>query len=598
MEQGQTAVVGVVKTADQPNRAGKIELDAATLTLKKTQLPVVLSHAWMHKIRYKHQETGTLEIRLTNDSAVAHTVQVRPVIVNDADECTPGAVTTLKVAPASTIATALSFPVPNNDGGYEAVAELLDNGKVIDQLSGDVFCVSDDVFQFAMASNIWVPNLLSWAGPLPEFKKLMTTGWDKYVQESRAGINAARRDYCTYFEYFAWAHEDASMLVEKTDDPYLAGQCGWPVSPRQLKLLNGLMRDQGIAPVGYVDAEPFGWPGFDVVRRHPEWYVWGGFNTKYYENYRLLNQEGLAQNYPVVVVNYDKKSTNGQTFLDYHIDQLIASAKMYGWEGYRYDAGPLPAKYFPTVKAALAKQNPPVGIGNNLGICCLGNQPSKDWTTYCQGKSLMMEEMINGAFGSPTSPQRRWKDWILLLRQGAELTRMNGGHYTIVNGSGNWLSNILLYAAEGHPSYGTHDSPYGNSGRFMVRYGYYFWDMRTQFLAKPTTILTVNSPVPVWWEPFAAQRTLSPAHRQVLVPLVQPPAGDEVVDLTYKAPAQQVTVALTPNAGETVTAFALCAEPTARRIPLSISKTADGKLQVTAPRFWAWATVVFDCEKR
>ena len=84
---------------------------------------------------------------------------------------------------------------------------------------------------------------------------------------------------------------------------------------------------------------------------------------------------------------------------------------------YRYDAAPLPTKYFPTVKAALTKLRPPVGIGNNLGICCLGNQPSADWTTYCRDGSLMMEENIANAFHSPTDPHRRWADWIAYLRR-------------------------------------------------------------------------------------------------------------------------------------------------------------------------------------
>ena len=98
---------------------------------------------------------------------------------------------------------------------------------------------------------------------------------------------------------------------------------------------------------------------------------------------------------PGIEMTYETPSaSDGQTYLQYHVGQLLASAKQYGWEAFRYDAGWLPAKYFPTAKAALAKLTPPVGIGNNLGIIVLGNQPSADWTTYCRNGSLMMEENI------------------------------------------------------------------------------------------------------------------------------------------------------------------------------------------------------------
>jgi hypothetical protein len=228
-------------------------------------------------------------------------------------------------------------------------------------------------------------------------------------------------------------------------------------------------------------------------------------------------------------------------------------------------------------------------------VYCLGNQPSADWTTYCRDGSWMMEEGIIGAFNSPTDPHRRWVDWIDLLHTGNHLARMNGGHYTYINGSGNWLSTALGFAVGGHP-WGTKDSPYCDQNRFMIRYGYYFWDLRTQFLNAPEKAVSVTSARPVWWQPLASERRLSATHRQVILPLFNPPTGPEVVDTTVDAPAQGVTVAFTPAAGEKVSAFLLAPEPVAKRETLAVKTLADGRLQVTVPSFWAWTNVVFDCE--
>ena len=84
------------------------------------------------------------------------------------------------------------------------------------------------------------------------------------------------------------------------------------------------------------------------------------------------------------------------------------------------------------------------------------------------------------------------------------LTRSVGGYYTHVNGVGNWLSTALGFAIGGHPYYNAPVSPYSDQNRFMIRYGSYFWDPRTQLLEAPEKVLSVTSPRPVWWKPLVS----------------------------------------------------------------------------------------------
>ena len=108
--------------------------------------------------------------------------------------------------------------------------------------------------------------------------------------------------------------EDATVMTEDSDEPYLCGQVFYPVSRRQILLLNSLMKRQGIAPIAYLNAHPFGWPGFEVVRRHPEWYVKASFNTAVMEKYS--NNETVRGNvYPSIHMNFETPSANGQTYL-------------------------------------------------------------------------------------------------------------------------------------------------------------------------------------------------------------------------------------------------------------------------------------------
>ena len=210
----------------------------------------------------------------------------------------------------------------------------------------------------------------------------------------------------------------------------------------------------------------------------------------------------------------------------------------------------------------------------------------------------MMEESIAFPFSNPTDPHRRWVDWIAYLREGSHLTRSVGGYYTYITGAGNWLSTALGFATGGHPCYGSPDGPYGEQKRFMIRYGSYFWDPRTQFLESPEKILSVTSPRPVWWKPLVSQRRLETGHRQVIIPLFNPPVGEEVVDTVCRAPAEGVQVQFAPVKAEKVTAWLLSPEPVATRVLLPITTTTDGRLQATVPRFWGWVNVIFDCKRR
>lgn len=608
VEQGKPVNVGLMYVGKENCAAGKVQVEAASLTLQKLPLPVCVSWARPVKLRYRLHEQGAMEIRLTNATAQPQTVAVRPLIESEAGARTTGKEKTFQLPAQATVSGTLPFTLPAEEGGYAATCELLQHTACIDQ-RGDVFAVSDSPFTFLITGEgpMHLPTLIASAFPLglQGFNDTVMQHWEQYSRDCALSVESMRRIYTTYFEYFAWAREDAVQMTEDSDEPYLAGQCSWPVSRKQLRLLNGLMKNHGIAPVAYVNGDPFGWLGFDLLRRRPEWFSYNKatgqpdaqFDTAYQDKY--FKHEQQATYYPALRVNYTGVSPiDKQTYLDFHLKQLKASAEMYGWEAFRYDAGPLPSEVFPKVKDYLAHLNPPVAIGNNLGICCLGSEPSEKWKTYCRQGSLMMEENITNAFSYPTDPHRRWVDWIDYLHQGYNLTRSSGGHYVYINGPGNWLSVALGYAIGGH-SYGIYvaqKSPFGDYERFMIHYGAYFWDLRKQLLPAPAEILAVHCQRALWWKQFASQRTLAANHRQIIVPLLNPPTEQEVTGTTPVEPINDATVTFTPKHGEKVTAWLLAPEPVARRVPLTI-RQHGAQVEVSVPRFWGWTNVVFDCRQ-
>ena len=600
VESGKPTNVGLVYVGDKTCEAGTVEVEQSSVKLEKLDLPVSISWARPVKLRYKHAESGALEFRLTNATDQPQTVGLRPVVITDTDREIPGTVQTFAVPASATVSGTVPFAVPTADGGYEVVGELTVDGKVIDR-HGDVFAVTDSPFRCMIQGSgvLRIPYFLSGSHHLglEGFKKTVLGNWDQYVKDCTLAIESSRRAYLTYDEFFAWAREDATRLTEDTDEPYLSGQTFYVLSRRQILLLNGLMKAHGIAPVAYTNAIPFGWPGFEVARRRPEWMQKAMFNTAIMEKY--FNGETVSGNvYPAIEMHFDTPSpVDGKTYLQFHTEQLVASASQYGWEAYRYDAGPLSPVHFSITKRALAAIDPPVGIGNNLGINCLGTQPSDDWETYCRDDSLMMEENLAQAFHRQTSPHRRWLDFIVYLRHSSDLARSHGAQHTFINNGGNWYSTALGYVVGGHP-WTFHKSPFGDCERFMIQYGSYFWDIRTQKLADPGGVLSVKSRRPLWWKPLVSERVFDDGHRQVIVPLFNPPAEEEVVGVTTVGPAEGVKIIFRPRKEEHVTAWLVGPEPVSHRRKLATVPLSDRRLGVVVPRFWGWTNIVFDCRKK
>ena len=172
-------------------------------------LPVSVSWARPGKVRYKHEEQGALEVRLVNATATPQEVQLRPVIVDEDGKATSAVLVKFALKPMETLSGTVPFAVPAQDGGYEVRAELLHAGKVIDR-RGDVFAVCDNPFRcMIVGRDLPGPYLLSGAHPLGlrGFREKVMGHWEQYARDYQAAVEHMRREYLTYFEWFAWARK-------------------------------------------------------------------------------------------------------------------------------------------------------------------------------------------------------------------------------------------------------------------------------------------------------------------------------------------------------------------------------------------------------
>ena len=194
VESGKPTNVGLVYVGDETCEAGTVEVEQSSVKLEKLDLPVSISWARPVKLRYKHAESGALEFRLTNATDQPQTVGLRPVVITDTDQRISGPAQTFVVPALATISGIAPFAVPAADGGYEAVGELIVDGKVIDR-HGDVFAVSDSPFRCMIQGTgvLLIPYFLSSSHHLglEGFKKTVLGNWDQYVKDCTLAIESS-----------------------------------------------------------------------------------------------------------------------------------------------------------------------------------------------------------------------------------------------------------------------------------------------------------------------------------------------------------------------------------------------------------------------
>jgi len=434
---------------------------------------------------------------------------------------------------------------------------------------------------FAVTTNFWETALASVARISPTSAKNMAGGKD--------GL-------CTVLEYFFWAPDNFGDLTPDKER-FFGGQLQYAGSTSATQETVAAAHKRGIAAVVYADMwGGDGPPAFELMRKHPNWFLGAGCKTYWMEKWPLMEKGKIPvmKVWPYTTVDWQDYQ-NCKEAMEYHASELVASHRQFGWDGVRYDS------YYATgwvkrgtefVRKAVERELPEFRFAYNC---------PKPWTypemveTMVSGGGFVMEEAAKGVWGSPSS----MKGYANLLMAYRDHCWQAGGHFGVITGGGKETSELdRVYLSSIVLASGAH--PYGRTAynRFALRYSEFIYNNRMRGLDDPDKRVRFGGDQKLFlWERFARTLDLGDGRRRLVLHLINPPA----VGVTCRNFAQRTTEPIKdlplsvslPTGAKPIGAWLLDPEAHHQRLECDL---AEGKLEMTVPCVRFWKVLVIDYE--
>lgn len=497
--------------------------------------PVMVSRVEVDKIHYLPGETvsGAADISPGTESG-AFTFVVEDITeLDNAREVFRQSVELLE---PSTIN--FDFIMDNREFGHEIRCSLLDGDNVMHSKS-EFFGVSSNFYRIGITGR-----------PGPQDTQSLT-------QERAAEIMRQNKEsYANYFERFAWAPCDYSVLAPEKEN-FWSGQVQYPGSITGMSTLISEGHKVGVKAVTYGKACGAGIAGFQTFQRHPEYFghsIRGtaseAMNVFFLE--RMLAEEYFTgteyrwQHWPSLWCNFTTQA------VEFGAQAVIDSIEMFGWDGIRWD-GHFTNIQQPFIDMLRAKY-PEFAHGYNTMSARPENDmfmpgDTNDFHTVAADHGLMMDESIRDWSHSNFSPGHIRPYYSAMCRQADYVKRVGGLPLFIIFDMASRqdsMFNALFGLAAGHRyTYATSlgNFEFGMMSKFLTRYSAFIWD-DTRRVANAESIISVEvngmpSTEP-WWQESVWLRNMPDGKQQVLIHMVNPPGYQQFV-ARVQTPATTLT---------------------------------------------------------
>ena len=316
------------------------------------------------KLRYRPGEKVSISGTVRNFSERERNVQVSISIFRDMNEENAVRTETLILAPESSQAFAIESRLDDPLWGHEARCVITEKGKVLTRAS-EYFTVHNNPWAVAIGG-FSTSMTVSHAGP----------------DEASALQNAIgrKKQYLNLVEFVFWAPDDFGDLNPTAE--YWSGQLRNHNSAESTKRLTDAFHKVGIACSVYAKlGTPGGKAGYEVLRKHPEWY-----RPDFYDVAQLdrWDRSPEMRSWPQLTVRRDIRES-----YEHHADEIIKSVKRFGWDIIRYDSHMMwkeTGDILRLVKGRVNKAYPHVQWGYNDNVHRSGNQPPPTSASWAQNE--------------------------------------------------------------------------------------------------------------------------------------------------------------------------------------------------------------------
>lgn len=456
---------------------------------------------------------------------------------------------------------------------------------------------------FSVVTNPWMVALHGRG--LPQFgSETWTAEQAEQEAEKIARANMAR--YENMYEAFAWAPCDFSKMTIDDDATFHSGQTQYTKNRRSLATLHKVFHRYGLSAITYGKACAAGTPGVEYALRHPE-------------QMNVFSKAGFAHESISVDVldrmlegRYRRHGRDedfwqswisswtligNQAAIDFGCDEIVRSAKQFGWDGVRYD-GHFNAFRNPAMSARVVKyaadriqsQLPGFALGYNYcgpqHNTAEGAATDVELAACARSGGLIMSEYYRGILG-PIATN------IEHLRAVGDATRLHGGYFLCIADESSEWSHALMLAGGARPMGGG-----GHFNKFATRFSEYVFDPTMRRLGDPKKILRPTANAEFRWDAFVYEKPVAADRSLLIMQLVnatdeltlrsiyQPPTG-------VSGPRSDVSFQLALPAGYQAEKVTVCSDPV--NFATTTSPAADGKIAI--PQLDVWSLVVVELKR-
>ena len=492
-----------------------------------------------HKLLYTPGEAAGVDAVVTSTRETPATVTLAVSLVREFTPIATLPAVTIALKPHEAQAVTVPFTAGPEEYGWTVIGELKEGETALDR-KVDVFNVADTVFKVGIGAQFEMmqPSGFGWLKPEDDIKR-------------------ARQYYMNTWEKFFWAPCDWADLCP-TGAEWTSGQGGRYEVGEKMRTMLRLCKENGIRSITYSQPTSAGPKGWEVARRHPEWYCldplgrpageWDQEDMLYWsQKHEIQKKYGnderkwpihFHSTWQVLYPDFSRVDA-----LDYGIDRLIDGAKMWGWDGVRFDgnwgwgAGDDEAatRNHRRMKERIWAKYPDFVFGFNDDNP--GREPafaaSHEYRERMAGYGECMNEMIREwggrDHGAPFN-YKQWRDYAEGMCGDVDACRKGGGtQYTILDARQTYYKFMLAMAAGTHTCYGDHFVATGcpNWGRLLTRWSGLVYDVHLTRI-DPKGVLTVKTDGNLWWDKWVSERVVTANRSQRIVSLIVPPANADI----------------------------------------------------------------------
>lgn len=550
--------------------------------------PVAVERVRTGKITYKRGEQGQGTLELRNTSRTPQTVSLVTEIESGLDRKRPIRTETIDVPAGQTVpwkgdfatealAWGCGFHVTATVAGFPAEGQCA------------IFSVPDHFWDVAIMATC--PAQMT-----------RDFGTMDAARQAAAGLKAQGFNG---FEAYFWAPCDFLDYTPRTER-FFSGQTAYCQTVTGTRNLIAACHELGIAATFYANLwGGSGEPAFEAMRSHPDWFGSANFHTGALDDASLMTA-GIIRGPGHKVWSYNQINDKaGMGVFDLHVEQILGTRKMFGWDGIRYDSyysAPWTIAAMTHIRERVGKETPEFLFGYNAFADAEDRAGAMD---SLAGGMIMAEGLRVGTGSRVVDLLQGLNAWRNI---GWPHRAAIGPLYGFTAGGDNKkslpptpLDHILmsstLIAAGAHPYYNRMESAIGDHPGFALRYAELVYNTAMRLPRDPDSVVVLPKGIePLAWRQLVRVASLGDGHQRLVLHLINAPETYTLGTLEMGHPAPLRNVALRfslPQGAKVNGAWLLQAVPTAAHQPLPF--TTEGQtICVTLPEIRFYGIVVLD----